>query len=309
MGLIKNRMRPRTAVIPVAGLGTRFLPATKAMPKEMLTVVDKPLIQYAVEEALAAGIERIIFVTGRGKEMLADHFDYVPELEGALRERKREGLLQQIRSLVPTPGCLLFTRQNEPLGLGHAVWCARHLVGDLPFAVLLPDDLVWPKEGAPLIMQQMCDEFEHQHHSMVAIMTVAQKETHKYGILDPVAQADTTGRLVQAKGLVEKPAPHDAPSRLAIIGRYILRPEIFDLLGQKKTGAGGEVQLTDAMALLMQDHPLYGFRFQGTRFDCGDKVGFQMANLALALEQHEMRERLLPFLHEQLTHWTAQTSP
>ncbi|MBF0460725.1 MAG: UTP--glucose-1-phosphate uridylyltransferase GalU [Magnetococcales bacterium] len=299
-------MRPRTAVIPVAGLGTRFLPATKAMPKEMLTVVDKPLIQYAVEEALAAGIERIIFVTGRGKEMLADHFDYVPELEGALRDRKREGMLQQIRALVPTPGCLLFTRQNEPLGLGHAVWCARHLVGNVPFAVLLPDDLVWPGAGEPPVMQQMCDQFEQLQQSMVAIMTVAQKETDKYGILDPAEQAGGTDRLVRAKGLVEKPAPHNAPSRLAIIGRYILAPEIFDLLGQKKTGAGGEVQLTDAMALLMRQHPIYGFRFQGTRFDCGDKVGFQMANLALAMEQKEMRERLLPFLGEQLAFWTAE---
>ncbi|MEO5339492.1 MAG: UTP--glucose-1-phosphate uridylyltransferase [Magnetococcus sp. MYC-9] len=297
-------MRPRTAVIPVAGLGTRFLPATKAMPKEMLTVVDKPLVQYAVEEARRAGIERIIFVTGRGKEMLADHFDYVPELEGALRERNREGPLQQIRALVPTAGCLLFTRQNEPLGLGHAVWCARHLVGDVPFAVILPDDLVWPGLDAPPVMEQMCDRFEQLQNPMVAIMTVAQQETHKYGILDPLEEP-TADRLVRARGLVEKPVPEHAPSRLAIIGRYILTPEIFDLLGQKKTGAGGEVQLTDAMALLMQQRPLYGFRFQGTRFDCGDKVGFQMANLALALEQEEMRRRLLPFVTEQLSLWSG----
>ncbi|MBF0162843.1 MAG: UTP--glucose-1-phosphate uridylyltransferase [Magnetococcales bacterium] len=296
-------MRPRTAVIPVAGLGTRFLPATKAMPKEMLTVVDKPLVQYAVEEARMAGIERIIFVTGRGKEMLADHFDYVPELEVALKGRNREGPLQQIRALVPTAGCLLFTRQNEPLGLGHAVWCARHLVGDGPFAVLLPDDLVWPGLNAPPVMQQMCDQFEQLRSPMVAIMTVAQRETDKYGILDPAGETDAASPLVLAKGLVEKPAPDLAPSRLAIIGRYILTPEIFDLLGQRKTGAGGEIQLTDAMALLMKQHSLYGFRFQGTRFDCGDKVGFQMANLALALEQKEMRERLLPFLNEQLALW------
>ncbi|MEO5348610.1 MAG: UTP--glucose-1-phosphate uridylyltransferase GalU [Magnetococcus sp. YQC-3] len=301
-------MRPRTAVIPVAGLGTRFLPATKAMPKEMLTVVDKPLIQYAVEEAFAAGIERIIFVTGRGKEMLADHFDYVPELEGTLRGRNRGELLQQIRSLVPTAGCLLFTRQNEPLGLGHAVWCARHLVGDRPFAVMLPDDLVWPGLDGTPVMKQMCDAFEQLNNPMVAIMTVAQKETSKYGILDPVKPEETTGPLICAKGLVEKPSPQTAPSRLAIIGRYILTPEIFDLLGEQKTGAGGEVQLTDAMALLMQQHPLYGFRFQGTRFDCGDKVGFQMANMALALEQKEMRERLLPFLNEQLARWAAAPS-
>lgn len=296
-------MRPRTAVIPVAGLGTRFLPATKAMPKEMLTVVDKPLVQYAVEEALAAGIERIIFVTGRGKEMLADHFDYTPELEGALHMRNRAEPLKQIRSLVPTPGCLFFTRQNEPLGLGHAVWCARHLVGDLPFAVILPDDLVWSKPNTPPAMQQMCQQFEKLQSPMVAIMTVDQKETSKYGILDPADAEDRTDRLVRAKGLVEKPEPEHAPSRMAIIGRYILTPDIFDLLGQKKAGAGGEVQLTDAMARLMPQRALYGFRFEGIRFDCGDKVGFQMANLALALEQKEMRTRLLPFLSEQLALW------
>ncbi|WP_130470617.1 UTP--glucose-1-phosphate uridylyltransferase GalU [Candidatus Magnetaquicoccus inordinatus] len=300
-------MRPRTAVIPVAGLGTRFLPATKAMPKEMLTVVDKPLVQYAVEEAFAAGIERIIFVTGRGKEMLADHFDYTPELEESLRNRNRQDPLQQIRSLVPSAGCLIYTRQNEPLGLGHAIWCARHLVGDGPFAILLPDDLVWSGPQHPPVMKQMCDQYESLQHSMVAIMNVEAQETNKYGILDPLtAPESSTSPLVQAKGLVEKPAPHLAPSRLAIIGRYILRPEIFSLLGKKQTGAGGEIQLTDAMAMLMQNHPIYGFLFQGTRYDCGDKVGFQMANLALAMEQPEMRTRLLPFLNTQLSHWQTQ---
>ncbi len=274
------------------------------MPKEMLTVVDKPLVQYALEEAQAAGIERIVFVTGRGKEMLADHFDYTPELEGALRARNREEPLQQIRALVPTPGCLFFTRQNEPLGLGHAVWCARHLVGDRPFAVILPDDLVWSEPGTPPVMQQMCEQFEQLQNPMVAIMTVSQQETSKYGILDPAEVESDGSRLVRAKGLVEKPSPQHAPSRMAIIGRYILTPDIFELLGQKRAGAGGEVQLTDAMAHLIPRQPLYGFRFQGTRFDCGDKVGFQMANLALALEQQEMRERLLPFINEQLSRWT-----
>ncbi|MBF0096071.1 MAG: UTP--glucose-1-phosphate uridylyltransferase GalU [Magnetococcales bacterium] len=301
-------MRPRTAVIPVAGLGTRFLPATKAMPKEMLTVVDKPLVQYAVEEAFAAGIERIVFVTGRGKEMLADHFDYTPELEETLRGRNRLDPLQQVRGLVPTAGCLIYTRQNEPLGLGHAIWCARHLVGDAPFAILLPDDLVWSgPEHAP-VMQQMCDQFESLQQPMVAIMEVEQQETNKYGILDPLEGSGGNAVLVQAKGLVEKPAPQVAPSRMAIIGRYILHPDIFSLLGKRQTGAGGEIQLTDAMAMMMQKHPIYGFRFQGTRYDCGDKVGFQMANLALALEQAEMRSRLLPFLNTQLGQWSVHST-
>lgn len=298
-------MRPRTAVIPVAGLGTRFLPATKAMPKEMLTVVDKPLVQYAVEEALDAGIERIVFVTGRGKEILEDHFDYAPELEEALRSRGKENLLQQIKTLVPDPGCLFFTRQNEPLGLGHAVWCARHLVGDAPFAVILPDDLVWAGPQKVPVMRQMCDQFEQLNSSMVAIMTVEPEETCKYGILDPMAGTDTSAQLVRAKGLVEKPQPEDAPSNLAIIGRYILTPKIFAMLDQQQRGSGNEVQLTDAMASLMQQQPIFGFLFQGARFDCGDKVGFQMANLALAMEQEEMRERLLPFLAKQLAHWSS----
>ena len=301
-------MRPRTAVIPVAGLGTRFLPATKAMPKEMLTVVDKPLIQYAVEEALMAGIERIIFVTGRSKEMLADHFDFAPELEETLRARGKEPLLQQVRSLVPHPGSLLFVRQNEPLGLGHAVWCARHLVGDDPFAVILPDDLVWSGlEGTPA-MEQMCATFDQLSHPMVAIMTVPPEETSKYGIVDPVDNEDKSAQIVQAKGLVEKPPPEDAPSHLAIIGRYILTPEIFGLLDRQQRGSGGEIQLTDAMALLMKQKPLYGFRFEGVRFDCGDKVGFQMANLALALEQETLRKRLLPFLDAQLAQWHTNDS-
>ena len=302
-------MRPRTAIIPVAGLGTRFLPATKAMPKEMLTVVDKPLVQYAVEEALSAGIERIVLVTGRGKEMLADHFDYTPELETALSSRHKEELLQQVRSVVPPPGSLFFVRQNEPLGLGHAVWCARHLVGNAPFAVILPDDLVWPKPGGVSVMQQMCEQFAHFNSSMVAIMTVDPLETSKYGILDPVCADDKQSRVVQAKGLVEKPEPQRAPSNMAIIGRYILTPEIFPVLEKKQRGAGNEVQLTDAMAQLMEQQPLFGFLFEGTRFDCGDKVGFQMANLALALEQDSLRRRLLPFLQEQLTRWPAANAP
>ena len=302
-------MRPRTAIIPVAGLGTRFLPATKAMPKEMLTVVDKPLVQYAVEEALLSGIERIVLVTGRGKEMLADHFDYMPELEIALSSRHKDELLQQVRDVVPPPGSLFFVRQNEPLGLGHAVWSARHLVGDAPFAVILPDDLVWPKPGGFSVMQQMCDQFEQLNSSMVAIMTVDPMETGKYGILDPLGETDKQGQVVRAKGLVEKPEPNRAPSNMAIIGRYILTPEIFPVLEKKQRGAGNEVQLTDAMAQLMGQQSLFGFFFEGTRFDCGDKVGFQMANLALALTQEPMRSRLLPFLQEQLARWSVADAP
>ena len=298
-------MRPRIAVIPVAGLGTRFLPATKAMPKEMLTVVDKPLIQYAVEEALAAGIERIVFVTGRGKTMLEDHFDYAPELEKALQSRGKDALWQQVRDLVPNPGCLQFTRQNEPLGLGHAIWCARYLVGDAPFAVILPDDLVWSGHQTAPVMQQMCEQYEQLDGSMVAVMTVEPEETSKYGIVDPVAGQPHSSRVVRAKGLVEKPLPENAPSRLAIIGRYILAPEIFTLLGQQQRGVGNEIQLTDAMASLMQEQSIYGFHFQGVRFDCGDKVGFQTANLTLAMEQKELRERLLPYVNRQLPLWKA----
>lgn len=298
-------MRPRTAVIPVAGLGTRFLPATKVMPKEMLTVVDKPLIQYAVEETVAAGIEKIIFVTGRGKSVLADHFDRAPELLDNLQAKGKTSLMHQVNDLVPKTGSLLFTRQNDPLGLGHAVWCARQLVGDEPFVVILPDDLVWTDSNTDPVLKQMCDRFEQVDGSMVAVMAVPDQETNKYGILDPKNGSELSNQLLQAKGVVEKPALGSAPSNLAIIGRYILTPEIFDLLGQKKIGTGGEVQLTDAMALSMKTKPLYGFLFQGTRFDCGDKTGFQKANLALALERPELRAELFPFLKEQIARWST----
>jgi UTP--glucose-1-phosphate uridylyltransferase len=283
-------MKIRKAVFPVAGLGTRFLPATKAMPKEMLPVVDKPLIQYAVEEALASGIEQIIFVTGRQKEALEDHFDHRCELEHSLMARSKNNLLMELDALIPESGTIIYTRQHEPLGLGHAIWCARHVVGDEPFAVLLADDLI---KADPPVLAQMLNKFEQVRTSIVAVIDVDKRETDKYGILD--AQ-DVGNDLFRVRGMVEKPRPEEAPSNMAIIGRYILTPEIFQILGQKKKGAGGEIQLTDAMALLLEKQSVYGCHFQGIRFDCGSKAGFQMANIAFAMERPEMRSQLMPFL-------------
>ncbi|MEJ2156872.1 MAG: UTP--glucose-1-phosphate uridylyltransferase GalU [Desulfobacteraceae bacterium] len=285
-------MKVRKAVFPVAGLGTRFLPATKAMPKEMLPVVDKPLIQYAVEEALKAGIEDIIFVTGKGKQSIEDHFDHYCELEHTLMARSKETLLREITTLVPESGTLVYTRQNEPLGLGHAIWCARNVVGNEPFAVLLADDLI--KAQTP-VLKQMIDRFNEIQCSMVCIEEVNRQATASYGILDADMPKDN---LTQIRALVEKPNPEDAPSNLAIIGRYILTPEIFGILGKKETGAGGEIQITDAMQRLLNIQSIYGFTYEGTRFDCGTKVGFQMANIAFALDRRDMRDRLLPFLQE-----------
>jgi UTP--glucose-1-phosphate uridylyltransferase len=283
-------MKVTKAVFPVAGLGTRFLPATKAMPKEMLPVVDKPLIQYAVEEALAAGIEDIIFVTGKGKQAIEDHFDHSRELEETLIARNKNVLLRVVTNLVPESGTLVYTRQNNPLGLGHAIWCARNIVGREPFAVLLADDLI--KARKP-VLRQMMERFETLQSSMVCVEEVARQATASYGILD--ADPPNDG-LTAIRGLVEKPKPEDAPSNLAIIGRYILTPEIFDILENKETGAGGEIQITDAMAKLLQTQSIYGYRYEGTRFDCGSKVGFQMANLSFAMDRPDMRERLLPFI-------------
>lgn len=285
-------MKVRKAVFPVAGLGTRFLPATKAMPKEMLPVVDKPLIQYAVEEALRAGIEDIIFVTGKGKQAIEDHFDHYCELEHTLMARNKETLLREITTLVPESGRLVYTRQNEPLGLGHAIWCARNVVGREPFAVLLADDLI--KAKTP-VLRQMMDRFDDVQSSMVCVEEVDRQATASYGILD--ADPPTDG-LTQIRGLVEKPDPKDAPSNLAIIGRYILTPEIFDILDNKETGAGGEIQITDAMARLLGTQSIYGIQYKGTRFDCGTKVGFQMANLTFAMDRPDMRQRLMPFISE-----------
>ena len=284
-------MKVKKAVFPVAGLGTRFIPATKAMAKEMLPVVDKPIIQYAVEEAFAAGIEQIIFVTGRGKKALEDHFDRSYELETTLKTKGKNDLLKQIQELVPRTGTIVYTRQHEPLGLGHAIWCARDIVGDEPFAVLLADDMIQTPDKP--VLTEMVEKFERFRASIAAVMEVDKDQTDKYGIL----KADTIeDDIVKINDMVEKPKPEKAPSNLAIVGRYILTPRIWEYLGKKKTGAGGEIQLTDAMKGLLKEQPIFGYKFKGTRFDCGDKAGFQMANLAFSLERPEMRDKLLNFI-------------
>src|SRR6266481_962928 len=271
--------RVRKAVFPVAGLGTRFLPVTKAMPKEMLPVVDKPLIQYAFEEATAAGIEECYFVTGRAKNAIEDHFDTAAELEMTLRERGKDDLLNELDAIIPTPGRIAYTRQQRPLGLGHAVWCARHLVGDEPFAVLLVDDLM---VGEPPCLKQMIDAYETTGGNIVAVIEVPREQTRRYGVLDVVADE---GTLVRAKGVVEKPDPAVAPSTLTIIGRYIIQPEIFAHLAGLKPGSGNEIQLTAGLDKLIADgQPFHGLRATARRFDCGDKLGYLEANVALGLQ-------------------------
>jgi len=283
----------RKAVFPVAGLGTRFLPATKAMPKEMLPVVDKPLIQYAVEEAQAAGIEQFIFVTGRGKSALEDHFDHSYELEATLRERGKAAEIVAINGWMPKPGQLSYTRQQRPLGLGHAVWCARELVGDEPFAVLLADDLIL---GRTPCLKQMVEAREKVGGNLIAVMDVPRAHTRRYGILDAVAEY---GPLVRAKGVVEKPTPEDAPSTLAVIGRYIIEPEVFEHLGRIGRGAGNEIQLTDGLARMIGGkHAFNGFRFEGRRFDCGDKAGFLEATVAYALARADLAGDMRRILDE-----------
>ncbi|MEG8022183.1 UTP--glucose-1-phosphate uridylyltransferase GalU [Sphingomonas aerolata] len=270
----------RKAVFPVAGLGTRFLPATKSMPKEMLTVVDKPLIQYAVEEALEAGIEQIIFVTGRGKGALEDHFDISYELEATMRARGKS--LTVLDGIRQKPGSPVYVRQQEPLGLGHAVWCAREIVGDEPFAVLLPDELM---VGKPGFMKQMVEAYNKVGGNVIGALEVADSETDKYGIISPGA---TDGRLTEVTALIEKPAKGTSPSNLMIPGRYILQPEVMRILEGQEKGAGGEIQLTDAMAQLIGNQPFHGFTFDGQRYDCGDKAGYIQANLALALARDDI---------------------
>jgi len=285
-------MRIRKAVFPVGGLGTRFLPATKALPKEMLPIVDKPLIQYAVEEAAAAGVEEFIFVTGRGKAAIEDHFDHSYELEDLLSSRDKLDALEELRAIVPGAGQVAYTRQQEPLGLGHAVWCARNLVGNEPFAVLLADDLI---QSQTPCLKQMADAAAVTGGNMVAVMDVPREHTSRYGILD-VGSDD--GHLAEVRGLVEKPDPAEAPSTLSVIGRYILMPEVFDHLGKKETGAGGEIQLTDAMAKMIGKQPFHGLRFEGTRFDCGDKLGFLQATVAFGLAREDLREGLGNYLSD-----------
>jgi UTP--glucose-1-phosphate uridylyltransferase len=282
----------RKVVFPVGGLGTRFLPATKSMPKEMLPVVDKPLIHYAFEEAQAAGIEQFIFVTGRNKHPINDHFDHAFELQNVLSGRNKQQELERTSQWLPPAGNVCFVRQQEPLGLGHAVWCARHLVGDEPFAVILADDMVLSKKPC---LKQMVEAYEEVPGSnILGVMDIPRTETGSYGIIDIDQQAKSpSDRLVKAKGLVEKPAPDKAPSTLSIIGRYILQPDIFEMLDKQAPGAGGEIQLTDSINQMVGQHSAYGYRFEGVRYDCGGLVGFVAANVAYALERPEIRGKVV----------------
>jgi UTP--glucose-1-phosphate uridylyltransferase len=284
----------RKAVFPVAGLGTRFLPATKVMPKEMLTVVDKPLIQHVVEEAKAAGIEQFILVTGRGKGILEDHFDRAVELEEALNKSTKEMELRSVRDTMIETGHLVSVLQPQPLGLGHAVWCAKELIGDEPFAVLSPDDLVLSGKGC---LEQMMEAYAELGGNIVAVEDVPRAETNRYGVLDVTSD---DGRLARVKGLIEKPDPKDAPSTLSIIGRYILQPEIFTHLDKHERGAGGEIQLTDAIAKTIGEIPFNGFRFAGQRFDCGSKTGFVAANMAYGLARPDLRDIIRAILKDVL---------
>jgi len=281
----------RKAVFPVAGLGTRFLPATKAMPKEMLPIVDKPLIQYALEEARNAGIEEFIFVTGRAKSAIEDHFDHSVELEQVLRERGRQDSLDSVLDWMPPPGHISYTRQQEPLGLGHAVWCARNFIGEEPFAVLLADDLILAKTGC---LSQMVKEYAAVGGNMAAVEEVPREQTDRYGVLD---LDDETGRLASARGVVEKPPSAEAPSNLAIIGRYILDPIVLRVLKYQGRGADNEIQLTDSLAKSLElNVPFHGYRFEGRRFDCGGKVGYLEANLAYSLEREDLKDRVAEML-------------
>ena len=279
----------KTAVFPVAGLGTRFLPATKAIPKEMLPVVDKPLIQYAVDEAIEAGIEQLVFVTGRGKTAIEDHFDIAFELEKTMGERGKDRSALEGSRL--GPGRIAYVRQQEPLGLGHAVWCARSVVGNEPFAVLLPDELL---VGQPGCLKQMMDAYREVGGNIVCALEVDPKETHKYGVVDP---GERNGRLTEVKGLVEKPAAGTAPSNLMLPGRYILQPEVMGILKTQGVGAGGEIQLTDAMAQMIGNQPFHAFTFDGDRHDCGDKAGFVNATIALALAREDISADVRSFLN------------
>ena len=280
--------RVRKAVFPVAGLGTRLLPATKSIPKEMITIVDRPLIQYAVDEAREAGIEELIFVTGRGKSALVDYFDQAFELEATLREKGKS-----LDVLAPSNakfGEVVSVRQQQPLGLGHAVWCARHIVGDEPFAVLLPDELM---DGAPGCLAQMVEAYERVGGNIVAALEVPANETHKYGVIDPGA---SEGRLVEIRNMVEKPAPGSAPSNLMLPGRYILQPQVMQELDTQEAGAGGEIQLTDAMTKLIGRQPFHAYRFVGERYDCGSAAGFVIANLAMSLKRGDVAPAVEGFL-------------
>ncbi len=286
-----TQARIKKAVFPVGGLGTRFLPVTKSSPKEMLPVVDKPLILFAVEEALIAGIEELIFVTGRGKTAIEDFFDHSYELNMELAKRGKLDELKQISHFMTLPGQISYIRQQEPMGLGHAVWCARHLINDEPFAVLLADDLIKAKTPC---LAQMVEAYNPAHGNLVATMQVSKDQTAQYGILDV---SEEKGPFVHAKGIVEKPAPRSAPSTNAVIGRYILDARIFDMLGQHEMGVGGEIQLTDALGRhLSSGVPLTGYRFEGERFDCGNRAGLLEATVSFALDREDLAQDMRAIL-------------
>lgn len=282
------------AVFPVAGLGTRFLPATKSIPKEIMTLVDRPLIQYAIDEARAAGIKEFIFVTSKGKSALEDYFDHSPELESTLRKAGKDELLEILKETNMDSGAIAYLRQNRPLGLGHAVWCARRLIGDEPFAVLLPDDVIAAEKPC---LQQMMEAYEQTGGNIVAAMEVAPAKTSSYGVLDI---AEDMGAIVQAKGMVEKPKVEDAPSNLAVIGRYILQPKVLNNLNKLKQGAGGEIQLTDAIAEETKAGKVYGYRFRGQRYDCGSKAGFLQATVAFGLARPDLRDEFGAYLQDMM---------
>lgn len=277
MGAMNKKIKK--AVFPVGGLGTRFLPATKALPKEMLPIASKPLIQHAFEEAVKAGIEQFIFITGRNKNIITNHFDNVYELESHLTKKEKHDALDLTRNWVPEPGNIAFVRQQHPLGLGHAVWCARNFIGDEPFAVLLADELFLSKRSDSLL-SEMISKYDKHQGNMVAVADIDHKLTSRYGIVKPEGD---DGKIIKIADMVEKPEPKDAPSNISIVGRYILEPEIFGYLEKTKAGSGGEIQLTDAMKAMLKKHKTYGYRFDGKRMDCGSHIGFLEANIEFAL--------------------------
>jgi UTP--glucose-1-phosphate uridylyltransferase len=294
------RSKVTKAVFPVAGLGTRFLPATKVVPKEIMTLVDRPLIQYAIDEARAAGITEFIFVTARGKSALEDYFDHAPDLERTLRQAGKTELLDILKSTNMDSGAIAYIRQHKALGLGHAVWCARRLIGNEPFAVMLPDDVI---AGEKPCLQQMVEAYEETGGSMVAAMDVSPDRTSSYGVLDVET---VNGPIIKAKGMVEKPAAGTAPSNLAVIGRYILTPMVFQNLSEIDRGAGGEIQLTDAIAMEIEHgRDVFGYKFDGQRYDCGSKAGYLQATVAFALDRPELNGEFTDYLHDLLAQRAA----
>ncbi|MEE4013724.1 UTP--glucose-1-phosphate uridylyltransferase GalU [Roseibium sp. FZY0029] len=283
----------RKAILPVAGLGTRFLPATKAVPKEMLTIVDRPIIQYVVDEARAAGIEHIVFVTGRNKHVIEDHFDMAYELEDTLRSRNKTAALELLEKHRPVPGATSFTRQQAPLGLGHAIWCARDIIGNEPFAILLPDVIIKSQVSC---LKQMVDLYQDTGGNIIAVEEVPEDQTDQYGIVELAGEISANAHKIS--NMVEKPAPGTAPSNLMITGRYILQPEIFDLLSNQDKGAGGEIQLTDSMLALMKEQNFASLKFEGRSYDCGNKAGFLSANIAFGMDDPKLARELVPFMEE-----------